>query len=100
MTAVIVFDLPLAWQIGLPVTAIVVGLATWLRVRRGMAWSRVLLLGGLRLLGLLLLVFLAARPIWFTKEPPASATRSVVLLMDRSESMSLEERDTTRYQQS
>ena len=34
-----------------------------------------------------------------TREPPASATRPVMVLMDRSESMSLEERDASRYQQ-
>ena len=30
--------------------------------------------------GLLVLVFLAARPVWVTREPPASATRAVMLL--------------------
>src|ERR1035437_550966 len=34
-----------------------------------------------------------------TQYAPAVATGSVLLLMDRSESMSLEERDTSRYQQ-
>jgi uncharacterized membrane protein len=63
------------------------------------ATSRIAKLGALRAMALLVLVFLAARPIWMTREPPASATRSVMLLMDRSESMSLEERDATRYQQ-
>ena len=37
--------------------------------------------------------------MWIAKEPPAPASRSVMLLMDRSESMSLEEQDATRYQQ-
>jgi uncharacterized membrane protein len=34
-----------------------------------------------------------------TREPPALATRPVMLLMDRSESMSLEEHDASRFQQ-
>src|SRR2546421_5307415 len=98
MTASIVFDFPLAWQIGLPVATIALTVATWSRIRRGLAWSRLLALGALRAVALFALVFLAARPVWLAKEPPASAVRSVVLLMDRSESMSLEEQDTTRYQ--
>ena len=53
----------------------------------------------LRGIALLVLVFLAARPVWMSREPPASATRTVMLLMDRSESMSLEEKDISRYQQ-
>src|SRR5258706_1829660 len=98
MTASIVFDFPLGWQIGLPLAAVALAFATWSRSKRGMARSRLLGLGALRALALLILVFLAARPVWLAKEPPASASRSVVLLMDRSESMSLEEQDTTRYQ--
>ena len=65
----------------------------------GLAGSRIAALAALRGIALLVLVFLAARPIWITREPPASATRSVMVLMDRSESMSLEERDANRYQQ-
>src|SRR5207248_1023916 len=53
----------------------------------------------LRGVALFALVFLAARPVWIAKEPPATAVRPVVLLMDRSESMSLEENERTRYQQ-
>ena len=73
--------------------------AVWRQRRRGLATSRIAGLGALRAIALLVLVFLAARPVWMTREPPASATRSVMLLMDRSESMSLEERDASRYQQ-
>ena len=61
----------------------------------GLSGSRILALSALRALALLVLVFLAARPVWMTREPPAAATRSVVVLMDRSESMSLEERDAS-----
>src|SRR5262249_4822415 len=37
-------------------------------------------------------------PVWTAKEPPAAASRAVALLLDRSESMSLEEPDVSRYQ--
>ena len=53
----------------------------------------------LRGVPLIVLVVLCARPVWVAKEPPATTLRPVVLLMDHSESMSLEENDRTRYQQ-
>ena len=99
MIAAIVFDFPLGWQIGLPVAALVLGLAVWLKKRHGLAKPRILALTILRSLALLALIFLAARPTWVAKEPPGAASRSVVVLVDRSESMSLEEHDATRYQQ-
>ncbi|MGD0259621.1 MAG: vWA domain-containing protein [Verrucomicrobiota bacterium] len=98
MIAAIVFEFPLGWLFGLPLGA-ALALAVWRQRRRGVPTSRFVRLGILRGIALLVLVFLAARPVWMTREPPASATRSVMLLMDRSESMSLEERDTSRYQQ-
>jgi uncharacterized membrane protein len=98
MIAAIAFEFPLGWLLVLPL-GLALAFAIWRQRRAGVAASRIARLGALRVLALLVLVFLAARPIWITREPPASATRSVVLLMDRSESMSLEERDTTRYQQ-
>ena len=52
----------------------------------------------LRGIPLLILVALSARPFWTTRQPPAGAARPVVLLMDRSESMSLEENERSRYQ--
>src|ERR1051325_685649 len=99
MTAAITFDFPQAWQLGLPLAALALALTLWLRKRRGLSGRQSLVLTSLRALVLLVLVLLAARPIWIAKEPPAAASRSVVLLVDRSESMSLEEHDATRYQQ-
>ena len=84
----------------LPLAARCWRLPSWRQRRRGLAQLRGL--PGWRRLArdaLLVLVFLAARPVWMTREPPASATRPVMVLMDRSESMSLEERGVTRYQQ-
>ena len=97
MIAAIVFEFPPGWLFGLPLGA-GLAFAIWRQRRRGLALSRILGLGALRAVVLLVLVFLAARPVWLTREPPASASRSVMLLLDRSESMSLEERDATRYQ--
>jgi uncharacterized membrane protein len=98
MIAAIVFEFPRGWLFALPL-GVALAFAIWRQHRRGLATSRIVGLGALRAVALLVLVFLAARPVWMTREPPASATRSVVLLMDRSESMSLEEHDATRYQQ-
>jgi uncharacterized membrane protein len=98
MTAAIVFDFPGGWLFALPLGA-ALAFAVWRQRRRGIVGSRIAGLAALRGVALLVLVFLAARPVWMSREPPAPASRSVVLLMDKSESMSLEERDATRYQQ-
>lgn len=100
MLAVIQFEFPLGWQAGLPVALAALGLAFWRQRQHGVGSSRAGLLTLFRSLALLPLVFLAARPVWLAKEPPPpGAARPVVLLMDRSESMSLEENEATRYQQ-
>jgi uncharacterized membrane protein len=99
MIAALVLEEPAAWQIGLPAGTALLVLAVWRHRRRGLAPRRFITLALLRAVVLLLLVFLAARPVWVAHEPPAAANRSVVLLVDRSESMSLEEHDASRYQQ-
>jgi hypothetical protein len=98
MTAVIAFEFPPGWLFALPLGA-ALAFAVWRHNRRGLARSRIVGLAALRGIALLVLAFLAARPVWTTREPPASAARAVMLLVDRSESMSLEERDSSRYQQ-
>jgi hypothetical protein len=98
MSAAIVFEFPQGWLFGLPLVALL-ALIVWRQRRSGLANSRVGALAVLRFVALLALVFLSARPIWMSHDPPASSTRSVMLLLDRSESMSLEERDANRYQQ-
>lgn len=97
MLAAITFEFPPAWFGVLPVVAILVFAGFRLR-KRGLNSRRSSVLLAVRALPLLALLFLAARPAWFTREPPGSNARSVVLLMDRSESMSLEEGNSTRYQ--
>lgn len=98
MTGAIIFEFPMGWFIGLPLAA-ALAFAVVRQSKRGLYRSRVFALSALRAAALLAVTFLAARPVWIAKEPAASATRSVVLLMDRSQSMSLEEPDVSRYQQ-
>src|ERR1041384_7092562 len=98
MTGTILFEFPPAWLGAVPL-AVLLALGAWRQYRRGLNHRRIIILTALRSLALVTLVALAARPIWMAKEPPASASRWVVLLMDRSESMSLEETAASRYQQ-
>jgi len=98
MTAAIEFAFPPGWLLALPLGA-ALAFAMRRQHRGGLATSRIAGLGALRVITLLVLVFLAARPMWMSREPPAPAPRSVMLLMDKSESMSLEEHDASRYQQ-
>lgn len=53
----------------------------------------------LRTVALLGLVFLVARPVWIGQAASSPASNTVVLLVDRSESMSLEENGQSRYRQ-
>ena len=98
MIAAILFEYPPGWLFGVPLAA-ALALAIRRQIRSGLPRSRILVLTALRLLALACLLVLVARPVWITKEPPAAASRAVALLIDRSESMSLEEPDTSRYQQ-
>lgn len=97
MLAAIQFDLPWVFLAALAVLVILTWSFFHLR-RRKFNKSQVVVLLALRGVPLLTLLFLAARPNWFSKEPPDSASRSILLLMDRSESMALEENNSTRYQ--
>src|SRR5262245_53302993 len=98
MIAAIAFEFPLGLLLGLPM-ALALALAVWRQQRHGLAPKRIIATSALRGVALFALVFLAGRPVWVAKEPPGSAARSVVLLMDRSESMALEEPDSSRFQQ-
>jgi uncharacterized membrane protein len=97
MTAAIIFEFPLALISAIPL-GLAVGFAAWNQHRRGLVWKKILCLAGLRSAALLPLVLLLARPIWLAKEP-AAASRPVMLLVDRSESMSLADPEVSRYQQ-
>lgn len=99
MSAVLTFEFPPAWQVGLPLAAAALAWAVWRQRRLGLNKPAVALLVSLRAVALLLLVFLAARPVWMARQPVEAAARRVALLLDRSESMSLEEGDRTRFDQ-
>ncbi|MBI2925385.1 MAG: VWA domain-containing protein [Verrucomicrobia bacterium] len=98
-THYLTFDFPLGWQLGLPLVVAALVVTALAHRRRGMAKGRIALLTALRAIPLLALVFLIARPTWVSREPPTPTSRTVALLVDRSESMSVEEGDKTRYEQ-
>lgn len=98
MIASLLFEFPLGWLVGIPLLGALI-FAAWRQYRNGLGPARIAALSALRFAALLPLVFLAARPLWIARTPPAPASRPVMLLLDRSESMSLEENDSTRYQQ-
>ncbi|HEX3799347.1 MAG TPA: hypothetical protein VH413_11670 [Verrucomicrobiae bacterium] len=93
------FDFPIAWAVGLPLALLMLALSVAWQLRRGQTWQRVTAIAALRGVALLLLIGLAARPVWVAREKTPPANRSVVLLMDRSESMSLQDGSRSRYQQ-
>src|SRR5579859_3090256 len=97
MNVAVHFELPAMWFLGLPLGALL-GWAAWRQRRRGLARWRVVTLLGLRALPLVLLLFLAARPVRVSREWVGPAARPVVILVDRSESMSLKEPEATRYE--
>ena len=74
MTATIVFEFPLGWLFGLPLTA-ALAYAVWRQHQRGLSGSKIITLGALRATALLLLIFLAACPVWLAgnrrHRPPA-----------------------------
>src|SRR5215813_6468198 len=98
MAGMIQFEFRLGLLLFLPLAGFA-GLVLWRERRRGLNRVRTGMLGGLRSVPLALLVFLAARPVWIVREPPSEGPRPVVLLVDRSESMSLEEGGQSRYEQ-
>lgn len=97
MSAAIAFQLPAAWVGLVPICALILWAAARQRVR-GCSPRRVLLLASLRFLPLAGLVFLAARPVRLTAQASKASARPVMVLLDRSESMSLKEGGLTRYQ--
>jgi uncharacterized membrane protein len=96
MMAAIIFEFSLGWLVAIPLAG-ALALSLSGHRKRNLHKSRILSLISLRALTFLVLAFLAARPVWITKEPPSAAARSVALLVDRSESMALEEPDTSRF---
>ncbi len=93
------FESPIVWQLGLPLAAGVIGLFAWSQLRRGVKHWQLAASTALRAAALLVLLLLVARPVWVESAEQEEKQRGVVLLVDRSESMSLEETDGPRYKQ-
>lgn len=98
MSTQFVFDFPLGWQIGVPLAGIVTGISAWMLARRGVPRGRLATATALRGVVLLGAVLLVSRPTRVEREDAGGNSRSVALLVDRSESMSLREDGRTRYE--
>jgi len=91
----------------LPVAFLYCGVATicvllWCGLilhRRRIAKHRMAIILSLRLLFFVALALLISRPVWTSPEPEETPREHIALLLDRSESMSVIEGDTSRYQQ-
>src|SRR5207247_1448854 len=92
------FEFPFALQIGAPFAIVLLALMAW-KLRRGGvgAWPISALVAS-RAIAFGILVFLAARPVWVSVDREGNR-RGIVLLCDKSESMSLPEDGGTRYEQ-
>lgn len=97
MIAAIEFQEPLALALGLPMAAVLVGVTMWRQRRGGTTGTRIAALGLLRGLAMVGLVLLLGRPVWVARDKLEGQRRSVAVLVDRSESMSLEEGHESRY---
>lgn len=93
----IAFEFPVALLIGAVFTvAVVVQIVRGYR-RQSLPTCRIASLATLRLVALALITALVARPVSVEPEQAANARDSVVLLIDRSESMSLEDGGERRF---
>ena len=93
----LVFDFPLLIPVGITLVGLLLAWSYRSHRKRGLEQSQIFKLILLRAAVLLILTFLAARPAWVKKESADKSKRSVVLLIDKSESMSLEEDKDSRY---
>ena len=98
MLAAIEFQFLTGWVFALPLGGAVL-YAAWRQRRAGLSGVKAGSLAALRGVALGVAVFLVMRPVWVAKQPPGTALRPVAVLVDKSESMSLEEGESTRYSQ-
>ncbi|MEE2936726.1 MAG: vWA domain-containing protein [Planctomycetota bacterium] len=94
-----VFQVPWAIAIGGSVVVAVMVWTGFTLQRRRVPPARCSILMVLRALFLVSLILLAARPVWNSPDREEQTRNKVVLLIDRSESMSVREGDESRYQQ-
>ena len=87
------------WLIGLPIGTALLFWFVYSQRRQGLRWRQIAVTGGLRAIALLLLLALAARPIWKAPEDENPPRKYVALLVDRSESMSLRDHELSHFQQ-
>lgn len=93
------FQFPAAlWYCGLATVGVLLWCGLALR-RRGIPRSRMAIILTLRMIFFLALVLLVSRPVWTSPEPEADTRKHIALLVDQSESMSVLEGNTSRYQQ-
>jgi len=93
----LIFELPAIWLCALPL-GILLGFAASHQRRRGLPQPKIVALLFLRSLLLLTILFLAARPVLRSGRIIVGTKRPVVVLLDRSKSMSVQDADATRYQ--
>jgi hypothetical protein len=98
--AAVVFQKPIALAVGLPLVIGLLACALWLHWRRRTPGTHIAILCSLRSLALIGLVLLLARPVWVARGTLDGQRRPIAVLVDRSESMSLEEGHETRYARS
>lgn len=98
----IAFELPLILFVGMPLALAAVAVLSWRQVRQGENSRQALVSAVLRAAALLVVVPLAARPVRVdptrTQDNP-KLRKHIVVLIDRSASMSLEDGGTTRAAQ-
>lgn len=92
----LIFELPAIWLCALPV-GILLGFVSLRQRRHGLPTIKIAALLLLRSLLLLVILFLAARPVLPSGPEIAETRRPVVVLLDRSKSMSVQDADATRY---
>jgi hypothetical protein len=97
MSLGLIFELPGIWIGALPL-GILLGFAASLHRRRGIPKTKIVALFFLRSVPLLIMLFLAARPVRQSARVIAGAKRPVVVLLDRSKSMSIQDTEISRYQ--
>ncbi|MHC4400161.1 MAG: hypothetical protein ACYTG0_10820, partial [Planctomycetota bacterium] len=97
MIAQLVFENTAAWWMGLPLAMGALAVCARSHWKAGRTGVRLAGLVGLRAAAFLILLFLIARPVQVEPETEPTRRDRVVLLIDRSESMSLADGDESRY---